>query len=146
MPIRLLADAGAQTTVSGAITAGATSVVGQSTANFPQPQNVGAGQASLTILDTGNPAFNASTPLATPFEYAYYTNNNTGTNTLSGLTRGVAGTTAKAFFAGATIAVGLLAEDIVASSPWKFGEATIATNTATWSNIPASYLGITWRD
>lgn len=150
MPFRLIADAGAQTTISLALTSSATSFVGVSTANFSAPQNFGNGQGSLTILDAGNPAWNAAAPLATPYEYAYFTNNNTGTNTISGLTRGVAGTTAHAFFAGAIVAQGLLAEDIVASAAWKFDEQLLA-GTATSITIPASgsipsaYLGVNFR-
>ena len=147
MTLRLLANAGAQTTVALPITAGATSLVGQSTAAFPSPAT--GQQSNLIILDTGNPAYNAATPLATPYEYCYYTANNTGTNTISSITRGVAGTTAKAFFAGATIAVGWLAEDILSSAPWKFDEqspsgvSTITIPAA--GSIPASYLGVNFR-
>jgi hypothetical protein len=85
--------------------------------------------------------------LATPYEYIYFATNTVGTNTISGLTRGVAGTTAHAFFAGAIVAQGLLAEDIVASVPWKFDDqsptTTVVTIPATGS-IPASYLGINY--
>lgn len=147
MPLRLLANAGAQTTAPSAITAAASSIVGASTANFPAPAT--GQQFSLTILDSGNPGFNAAAPLATPFEYCYCTTNTTGTNTLSGLTRGVASTTARAFFAGATLAVGLLAEDIVASATWKMEEQTLSGAAQCLipasGVIPTSYLGITWR-
>lgn len=148
MTLRLLADAAAQTTVSGAITAGATSIVGLSTANFPAP--AAGQQSSLIILDSGNPAFSSNSPLTTPYEYAIYTTNTVGTNTLSGITRGQAGTTAKAFFAGATIAVPWLAEDVYASVPWKFDDQTLSGTAANITipasgTIPASYLGITWR-
>lgn len=149
MPLRLIADAQAQTTVPGAITAAATTIVGQSTANFTQPQNFGNGQISLTILDAGNPGWNPAAPLATPYEYVYCGNNNTGTNTFGTLTRGVANTTAHAFFAGAIIAQGLLAEDFIGSAPWKFDDQVLSAAAqclipATGS-IPSAYLGITWR-
>jgi hypothetical protein len=149
LTLRLIADAAAQTTVPGAITAGATSIVAASTANFTVPQNFANGQISLTILDSGNAAWNPAAPLATPYEYVYCGNNNTGTNTFSGLTRGVAGTTAHSFFAGATIAQGLLAEDIMASVPWKFDEqipgAVSSITIPASGSIPATYLGINWR-
>lgn len=113
MPNRLLANAPAQTTVSGSITAGATSIAALSTANFPVPS---AGQQfTFLLIDSGNPAYSVNTPLATPYEYVYCTTNTVGTNTLGGLTRGVAGTSAHAFFAGATLAYALLADDLTAS-------------------------------
>lgn len=149
MPLRLIADAGAQTTIPLALTSGATSFVGASTANFTQPQNFGNGVGRLTLLDAGNPAWNPAAPLVTPFEYCDYTNNNTGTNTISGLTRGVAGTTAHNFFAGAIVAQGLLVEDILASSTWKFDEQNPTSGTSitipSSGSFPASYLGIAWR-
>lgn len=148
MTLRLIADANAQTTIALALGSGAASFVGGNTANFTSPQSFGNGQGSLTILDAGNPAFNQAAPFATPFEYAYYTNNNTGTNTISGLTRGVAGTTPHNFFAGAQVAQGLIAEDIIASVPWKFDEQSPIGASLTIpasGSIPASYLGITWR-
>ena len=149
MPFRLIADANAQTTVPGALTAGASSVVVAASANFSSPQSFGNGQGTLTILDGGNAGWNPNLPFATPFEYATYTNNNTGTNTLSGLTRGVAGTTGHSFFAGAIVAQGMLAEDFVASTPWKFDEQTpsgVASITIPASGaIPASYLGVPFR-
>lgn len=148
MPLRLINNAPAQTTIALALGSGATSFVGGSTALFTVPQSFGAGQGSLTILDRGNPAWNDATPLATPYEYAYYTTNTTGTNTISGMTRGVAGTSAHSFFAGAIVAQGLLAEDIVSSVPWKFDEQspTGASVTVPASgSIPASYLGVNWR-
>jgi hypothetical protein len=151
MPIRQLADAGAQSTVSGAITAAQTSVTLASASGFPAI--LSGGQQSVTILDSGNPAFNPAAPLATPYEYQQV-------NGISGnvLTFGpgggaaarssYAGTTPKAFFAGATVAGTLLAEDIVASAPWKFDEQTPTTTTVTIpasGTIPASYLGVSWR-
>jgi hypothetical protein len=150
MTLRLLADAGAQTSIALALGSGATSFVGGSTANFAQPQNFAGGQGSLTILDQGNPSWNPAAPLATPYEYAYYNNNNTGTNTISGMTRGVAGTTAKSFFANALVAQGIIAEDIYASVPWKFDEQSPAGTAASVlipasGSIPASYLGVSWR-
>src|SRR5258708_11128248 len=87
--LRLLPNAPAQTTVPGTITAGATSIVCASTANLPVP--AANQQFTFLILDAGNVAWNPSTPLATPFEYVWCTTNTVGSNTLSGLTRGVAG-------------------------------------------------------
>ena len=147
MPMRLIADANAQTTIPGALTSGATSFVCASTANFTSPQNFGNGAGRYTLLDAGNVAWNPAAPFATPFEYGSYTNNNTGTNTLSGLTRGEGGTTAHSFAAGAIIAQGLLAEDLLASVPWKFDDQSGAAASFTIpasGTIPASYLGIAW--
>lgn len=153
MPIRQLADAGAQSTVSGAITAVQTSVTLQSASGFPGI--LSGGQLSVTILDSGNPAFNTAAPLATPFEYQ-------PVNTIAGnvLTFGpgggaasraaFAGTTPHAYFAGATVAAGMLAEDLIASAPWKFDDQSpsgVSSITIPASGtIPASYLGINWRD
>lgn len=149
MPLRLVADANAQTTIPLALAAGATSFVGGTTANFTNPSAFGNGVGRLTFLDAGNGAFNPAAPLATPFEYVDYTSNVVGTNTISGLTRGVAGTTAHAFSAGAIVAQGLLVEDILASVPWKFDEMApsgVALFTIPASGtIPASYLGVPWR-
>lgn len=151
MALRLIADASAQTTIALALTSGATSFVGASTANFTNPAGVSANALGrLTILDAGNPAFNPAAPLATPFEYCDYTTNTVGTNTISGITRGVAGTSAHAFFAGAIVAQGLLAEDILASVPWVFDEQIVSAAASiripASGSIPASYLGINWRN
>jgi hypothetical protein len=150
MPLRLVANANAQTTIALALTAGASSFVGGATANFTNPAALAGGVGRLTILDAGNPAYNAAAPFATPFEYADYTTNTVGTNTISGLTRGVGGTSARNFFAGAIVAQGLLVEDILASTPWKFDEQTpsgLTTVTIPSSGtIPASYLGVNWRN
>lgn len=149
MPIRLLANAGAQTTIALPLTSGATSFVGGITSGFPVPQSFGSAAARLTILDAGNAGWNPNTPLDTPFEYASYGNNNIGTNTLSGLTRGEASTTAKNFSAGAIVAVGWLAEDLIASVPWKLEEQVVTAVSAVTipasGTIPASYLGVNWR-
>lgn len=152
MPIRQTADAAAQSTVSGAITAAQTTITLVSATGFPAILT--GGQQSVTILDSGNPSWNASTPLATPYEYQQV-------NAIAGnvLTFGpgggaaarssFAGTTPKAFFAGATVAATLLAEDIVASAPWKYDEQTPSGVTAVTipasGTIPASYLGIPFR-
>ena len=65
------------TTLNGDITAAATSLVLTSTAEFVAP-----GYISITSTDATSGAINSET--------IYYTANNTGTNTLSGLTRGTA--------------------------------------------------------
>jgi hypothetical protein len=149
MPLRLISDALAQSTIPLALTNVAVTFVAGASANFTQPQNFGGGVARITILDAGNGAFNPAAPLATNFEYIDYTNNNTGTNTISGITRGVAGSTAHAFSAGAVIAQGFLVEDILASTAWKFDHQTptgIGTITIPASGtIPASYLGTSWQ-
>ncbi len=102
----LLADAAAQSTAPSGITNSQTTVVLQSTAGFPA---TGYGQLPVTILDAGNGAYNANNPLATPYEYAYVTANNQGTNTLT-WTRGRAGTSGTPFSAGAIVAAGFLKE------------------------------------
>jgi hypothetical protein len=152
MPYRQLSDAGAQSTVTGAITNSQTTITLVSATGFPAI--VGGGQLSVTMLDSGNPAWNASAPLATPYEYQQV-------NTIAGnvLTFGpgggaaarssFAGTTPKAFFAGATVAATLLAEDIVASAPWTYDEQTPTAVTSITipasGSIPASYLGVNFR-
>jgi len=151
MPIRQLADAGAQSTVALATTNSQTSVTLGSASGFPAI--LAGGQLSVTILDSGNPGYNPAAPLATPYEYQQV-------NAIAGnvLTFGpgggaaarssFAGTTPKAFFAGATVAAGWLAEDILASAPWKFDEQTPTGTSVTVpasGSIPASYLGINWR-
>lgn len=162
MPIRQLADAPAQSnTASGAaITAAATSATLQSASGFPAI--LAGGQLSVTILDGGNPAWNPAAPLATPFEYQQV--NGIAGNVLTfgpgggGAQRlAYAGTTPKSFFGGSVgppplcpiIAVGLLAEDLIASTEWKFDEQSPSgTGTVTIpasGSIPASYLGINWR-
>ena len=65
------------TTLNGDITAAATSLVLTSTAEFVAP-----GYISITSTNATSGAINSET--------IYYTANNTGTNTLSGLTRGTA--------------------------------------------------------
>src|SRR5262249_9193087 len=88
----------------------------QSTANFGAPSV--AFPTSIVILDAGNPAFDKNNPFATPFEYQSITSNSVGTNTLTinnGVRAAYAGTTPKAFFPNATVAVVLLAEDITSS-------------------------------
>jgi hypothetical protein len=110
---RTFLDAPAQSTSPGAITAVQTTLTLASTANFGAPTV--ALPTSVVILDSGNPAFSAATPFATPFEYQLITNNNQGTNVLTinnGVRGNYAGTTPKAFFAGATVAAVLLAEDM----------------------------------
>src|SRR5579859_8693 len=140
MPYRQLADAPAQSNTSGgaAITSTQTSVTLQSASGFPPI--VGGGQLSVVILDGGNPAWNPAQPLATPFEYQQV--NAISGNTLTfgpggGAAQRVAyaGTTPKSFFSGSgalspIIAVGLLAEDIVSSAPWKFDEQILGASAA----------------
>ncbi len=153
MPIRQLADAGAQSTVASAITAAQTSVTVASASGFPAIL-AGGGQVSVVILDSGNPAWNKDSPLATPYEYQQV-------NGISGnvLTFGpgggaaarssFAGTTPKAFFAGSTIAAVMLAEDFAAAPPWKLFEQYVTSGTIaamTASNIPGTYrdLEVYW--
>src|SRR5258706_15219485 len=68
MPIRQLADAGAQSTVASAITAAQTSATVASASGFPAIL-AGGGELSVVILDPGNPAWNKDPPLSTPYEY-----------------------------------------------------------------------------
>jgi hypothetical protein len=152
MPIRQLADAGAQSTCSSPITAAQTSATLVSASGFPAI--LSGGQQSVTILDSGNPAYNPAAPLATPYEYQ-------PVNAIAGnvLTFGTGGggasraayasTTPHGYFAGATIAAGILAEDIFASVPWKFDEQTpsgvSSVRIPASGSIPASYLGVNFR-
>lgn len=152
MPIRQLGDAGAQSTVTGAITAVQTSVTLVSATGFPAL--LSGGQVSVIILDSGNPAYSANSPLATPYEYQ-------PVNTIVGnvLTFGLgggsasraayAGTTNHAYFAGATVALVSLAEDFVGSTPWKFDEqfpsGVASISIPASGTIPSSYLGVNYR-
>lgn len=152
MPIRQLADAGAQSTVSSPITATQTSVTVASASGFPAI--VSGGQLSVIILDSGNPAWNPASPLATPYEYQPV--NAIAGNVLTfGPGGGVAsrasyaGTTPRAYFSGATVAAVLLAEDIVASAPWKIFEQYVTSGTVASFNptsIPNTYrdLEVFW--
>ena len=119
---RLFMTASGQSTCASPINNSQTTVVLQSTSGFPSPLSFQ--QFSAIILDMGNPAWNKDFPLATPYEYVFCTNNNTGTNTLT-ITRGQEGTTAKSFFAGATVAGVILPSDFTASFPQKLGENTL---------------------
>lgn len=110
MPARLFANAVASSTCASAINNSQTTITLQSTSGFLVP--AASQQFSATILDSGNPAYNANNPLATPYEYVYCTGNNQGTNTLT-VQRGQAGTSGRAFFAGATVSATLLADDLV---------------------------------
>lgn len=153
MPYRQLADAGANSTIPGILGAANTTVTLQSASGFPGV--VQGGQLSVTILDTGNPAYNAAAPLATPYEYQQV--NGISGNVLTfgpgggaAARNSYAGTTPKTFFAGATIAQTILAEDVVASAPWKFDEQLLAAPASpiripVSGSFPASYLGVSFR-
>lgn len=162
MPFRQPADAGAQNFTSGgaAITAAQTSVTLQSASGFPAI--LANGQLSVTILDGGNPIWDPTNPLATPFEYQQV--NGISGNVLTfgpggGSAQRVAyaGTTPKSFFSGSVgppvkcpiIAVGLLAEDLVASFTTKFDEQTPTSGSSITipasGTIPSSYLGVPYR-
>jgi hypothetical protein len=152
MPIRQLGDAGAQSTVTGAITAVQTSVTLVSATGFPAI--LSGGQESVIILDSGNPAYSANSPLATPYEYQPV-NTIVGNVLTFGLGGGAAsraayaGTTNHAYFAGGTVALASLAEDFVGSVPWKFDEQFPSGVTAIAippsGTIPSSYLGVPYR-
>jgi hypothetical protein len=140
MPLRQFANAPAQSTVSAAITNSQTTVTLLSAAGFPALlQN---GQFSVVILDSANPAYNASTPFATPFEYQPV-NNITGNVLTFGPGGGsasraaYAGTTPHAYFAGgATVAAVWLADDVLAAFPTKFDEQTPTSGSSI--TIPSS--------
>ena len=139
---RTFLNASAQSTVSGAITNSQTTLVLVSSANFGAPTTILP--LSITILDTGNPAFSASNPLATPFERQLITNNNTGTNTLTingGVRGSYAGTTPQSFFAGATVAVTLLAEDLNLL-PQRFATQTPSSGSSFTQTIPGIFRHI----
>lgn len=119
-------DAAAQSTAPGAITNVATTIVLASSAAFGNP--TGGQQIGLVILDSGNVSWNATNPLATPYEYVYETGNVVGTNTIT-VTRARAGTTAKAFSAGATIAAVMLAEALAADGTGAFSRTDAANFT-----------------
>jgi hypothetical protein len=102
----LFVNAAAQSTCSGTISSGATSITLLSTSAFgTMAANT---QIGAIIIDTGNPAYSSTNPLATPYEYVYITANNLGTNTLT-VIRAQESTSATSFFAGATVGAELLA-------------------------------------
>ena len=145
MPYRQLADAGAQSTCASPITNSQTTVTLVSASGFPAL--LAGGQLSVIILDSGNLAFSAVNPLATNYEYQPI-NNITG-NVLTfgpgggGASRAAyAGTTPKAYSAGATIAVISLAEDYQASAPWKFAEQTPSSGSSFSQNVPSGFNAI----
>lgn len=146
-PLRQLANAGAQSTVSGAITSSQTSVTVASGSGFPAI--IAGGQFSVVILDSGNPAWNKDSPLSTPFEYQQV--NGVAGNVLtfgpgggSAARSSFASTTPKAFQPGATVAAVSLAEDYAASVPWKLFEQYVSAGTVASFN-PVS-LPTTYRD
>lgn len=152
MPFRQLGDAGAQSTCASPITNSQTSVTLQSTTGFPALLT--SGQLSVIILDSGNLAFSSASPLSTNYEYQPV--NAIAGNVLTfGLGGGAAsraayaGTTPKSYSAGATIAVVMLAEDIVASAPWKFDEQIVSGVSSiripAAGSFPTSYLGVNFR-
>lgn len=139
---RTFIDAGAQSTSPSAITNSQTTLTLQSTANFGGPSTILP--TSIVILDSGNPAWNASSPLATPYEYQLISANNTGTNTLtinSGTRSSYAGTTPKSFFAGATVAAVLLAEDLNLV-PQRFATQNPSSGTTVTQTIPSLFRHI----
>lgn len=153
MAIRQLLNAPAQSTVALAITNVQTSVTVASAAGFGSIL-AGGGQLSVVILDSGNPAFNAGNPFATPWEYQPV--NGIAGNVLTfGLGGGgaaraaFAGTTPSAYFAGATVAAALIADDLTSSAPWKIFEQVVTSGTIASfapANIPQTYreLEIDW--
>jgi hypothetical protein len=152
LPLRQFADAGAQSTVSSPITNAQTTVTVASATGFPSI--VSGGQLSVIIYDSGGLGYVAG---ASPFtvNYEYQPVDSIVGNVLTfGLGGGAAsraaygGTTPKAYSAGATVAVVALAEDIVASAPWKFDDQTLSGSSVripASGSIPSSYLGISYR-
>ena len=109
------------TTLNGDITAAATSLVLTSTAEFVAP-----GYISITSTNATSGAINSET--------IYYTANNTGTNTLSGLTRGTAApsygatpvsTTANAHSSGAKVYGSYIITKIDSTIPYAGQPATL---------------------
>jgi hypothetical protein len=144
-----LADAGAQSTVAAPITNAQTSVTLGSATGFPAIAS--GGQVSVVILPPGYDPLN---PLALGYEYQQV--NGISGNVLTfgpgggGASRAAfAGTTPRSFLAGATVAAALLAEDIAASSPWKYDDQSAAgvgqVNIPASGTIPPSILGIPFR-
>lgn len=124
---RLWLDASAQSVCNSPITAAQTTIVLTSTANFGAPS--AAFPLDVVMLDAGNPAYSATNPFATPFEYQQITGNVMGTNTLTingGVRSSYAGTTPQAFFTGAIVAATWLAEGINASLPQTIGSQKLS--------------------
>ena len=112
------------TTLNGDITAAATSLVLTSTAEFVAP-----GYISITSTNATSGAINSET--------IYYTANNTGTNTLSGLTRGTAApsygatpvsTTANAHSSGAKVYGSYIITKIDSTIPYAGQPSTLTVS------------------
>ena len=150
----LFADAAAQSTCASTINTTQTTITLASSAAFPVP---GASQQfAAIIIDTGNPSYSSSNPLATPYEYVYCTGNSANTLTV---TRGQAGTSAQSFYAAATIAAIPLAEALTAAfgrvdtvnqtpnlgaGPIKIAETVLGASQAsiTFSAIPSGFRNL----
>lgn len=118
----------AQSTCSSAITNVQTSIVLASSAAFPVP---GTGQQFYArIDDTGVLGSNK-------VEIVLVTVNTTGTNTISGITRGAGGTTAQSFGPNATISC-IVPNEFLSLLLQQIGKTTLAASAASvsFSSIP----------
>lgn len=142
--------AGGTSTCASPINNSQTTAVLASTSGFPVP--LAFQQFSALLLDTGDPAYltktnNGQNPLAVNNEYVFVTGNNQGTNTLTWI-RGQEGSTAKSFFAGATVAAMPLPSDLTQSFMQKIGDSTLtglATTLGTFTiptSSPGPYTGL----
>lgn len=132
-------DAAAQSTCASAINNTQTSVTLLSASGFATPVN--GQQFGVVILDSGNSSYSAANPLATPYEYQQV--NGVSGNVLTfgpgggaAARSSFAGTTPKSYFAGATIAAALLAEDLNAGFLVKLDERLLSTTASL--TFPAS--------
>lgn len=134
MAPRVFADAAAQSTCATPITAVQTTITLVSAAGFP---TIPSGTVlDVIILDSGNPAYSAAAPLATPYEYQGISSIAGNVLTINGGVRATyAGTTPKAFFAGATIAATPLQEGFVATFPIKISEAVLSGLSTTFPSV-----------
>lgn len=144
---RTFLGAPAENTSSGAITNSQTTVTLGSTAAFGAPNVLLP--TSVVILDSGAPGFDKNNPYATNYEYQLVTGNNMGTNTLTfnnGVRGNYAGTTPKAFSAGATVAATTLPEDYTAAFSQQIAVLTPSGNASSGSiTIPSWCNHLTLR-
>lgn len=113
-----------------------TTLVLQSSANFGAPSVI----LPLDVIILP-PGFDPLNPLALGFEYQQITGNVPGTNTLTianGVRAAYAGTTPRAFGAGATVAAALLAEGLNLL-PQRFANQAPSTGTAVTQTIPSLF-------
>jgi hypothetical protein len=141
---RIFANAGAQSTCASPITAVQTTVTLASASGFPSP--AAGQQLSVVILDSGHPSFSSSNPLATNYEYQPVTSISGNVLTFgAGVRASFAGTTPKAYQAGATVAAVWLADDVAVAFPTKLADTSAVsfpTAGINFASIPQTFRSL----